>query len=476
MCSLCDMDKDVLTLIASSLCPPDVFALVTSSKRAFWSKRAPDPPLAVTLLQAALRRHLDVLLQDLTVRTKDCSPFTIQDLFPEEEREKDFDASGRPQVSRRGEAAHFGFLFSFVETTSRLFQETKTLADLSTHAQVLLSGSLAVQSALGVIAGAEAWKRCDVDIFCTWDAAPAVRQRLVERCGLICSGVDNDYLQSERDLAGDVEDGSLSAVHHVESYAARPTEGVSEFYQHYEVHELDYSSEEYYEQATNWGAEVLAIGQDRPHSRHRAHLRANLPALFADANPVPTDIHIYESVGLPGGSAGGIFPYDFDLRRNKTIVQLIIGKPSKKDARALLESFDLEICKCSFDGHAFRVPAPADTFAHRTACTPARRDLVQDFIITMLALEPSTIGDMFEVLAQMNEQSWAGIGFGAFEYDSGSEPSMGNDPYWRFQGHYRIITSLIERMQKYARRGVTIVDAPDGALDWVIDYCRVDYR
>jgi hypothetical protein len=149
MCSLCDMDEDVLTLIASSLSPPDVFALVTSGKCAFWSKR--DPPLAVTLVQAALRRHLDALLQDLTLRTKDCLPWTLQDLFPEEEREKDFDASGRPQV--------------------------------------LLSGSLAVQSALGIHPGDEAWKRCDVDIFCTWEAAPAVRRRLIERCKLICSGV-----------------------------------------------------------------------------------------------------------------------------------------------------------------------------------------------------------------------------------------------------------------------------------------------
>jgi hypothetical protein len=110
MCSLCDMDEDVLTLIASSLSPPDVFALVTSGKCAFWSKR--DPPLAVTLVQAALRRHLDALLQDLTLRTKDCLPFTLQDLFPEEEREKDFDVSGRPQVSRGAGRTSCLFLLS----------------------------------------------------------------------------------------------------------------------------------------------------------------------------------------------------------------------------------------------------------------------------------------------------------------------------------------------------------------------------
>jgi hypothetical protein len=272
-----------------------------------------------------------------------------------------------------------------------------------------------VQSAIGIQPGAEAWKRCDVDIFCTWDAAPVVRRRLVERCGLICSGVDNDYLQSDRDLAGDVEDGSLSAVHHVESYAARPTEGVCHFSEcrpQYISREFDYNSEEYYEQATKWGAEVLTIGQDRPHSRHRAYLRETYPPLVA-TDREPEDIHIYESVGLPGGSAGGIFPYDFDLRGENTIVQLIIGKQGKRDARELLTSFDLEICKCSFDGRAFLVPAPADTFARRTTCTSARRDLVQDFILTMWYVEPETIAEMYGVLAQMNEQSWAGIGLGA---------------------------------------------------------------
>lgn len=48
--------------------------------------------------------------------------------------------------------------------------------------------------------------------------------------------------------------------------------------------------------------------------------------------------------------------------------------------------------------------------------------------------------------------------------------------YWKFQRRYQIITSLIERMQKYANRGVTIVDAPDGALDWEIDYSQMDFH
>ena len=63
----------------------------------------------------------------------------------------------------------------------------------------------------------------DIDIFCTWDAAPMVRRRLFDRCGLICSGVDNDYMQQDRDMAGDLEGITRTVIHHVESYSSRPT-------------------------------------------------------------------------------------------------------------------------------------------------------------------------------------------------------------------------------------------------------------
>ena len=94
-----------------------------------------------------------------------------------------------------------------------------------------------------------------MDIFCTWDAAPRVRQRLVERCGLICSGVDNDYMQDQHELAGHVENGIFCAVDHVESYATRPMTGVSKRSGYdYDSDDskqdegdlVEYSSDEYY--------------------------------------------------------------------------------------------------------------------------------------------------------------------------------------------------------------------------------------
>ena len=179
--SLCDMSEEILERIVSFLDPPSVYFLVTSSKALF------RPHGSRLVIKASMTRRLEGVLADITsgsrrppIEASYRRPFTVQDLFPDEERDLDFDASGRPQV--------------------------------------LLSGSAVVQSVLG-----KTWEDSDIDIFCTWEAAPIIRRRLIDRCGLICSGVDNDYMQEDRDLAGDIEGTTRSVIHHVESYSSLPT-------------------------------------------------------------------------------------------------------------------------------------------------------------------------------------------------------------------------------------------------------------
>ena len=62
-------------------------------------------------------------------------------------------------------------------------------------------------------------------------------------------------------------------------------------------------------------------------------------------------------IGVPGGSLDGDFMYDYKLRREK-FVQLIIGAQQHKDARSLRNTFDLEICKCAFNGRGFIILLP----------------------------------------------------------------------------------------------------------------------
>ncbi|KAK3270578.1 hypothetical protein CYMTET_21024 [Cymbomonas tetramitiformis] len=407
--SMRDMSEDILKRIAASLSPPDAFSLVSTSKKLFWSSSTKGPrehSLGVTIVQSALRRQLEVVLKAVTSRGDTRRPFTVQDLFPE----------------------------NLVPVNSK------------ENPQVLLSGSLAVQSVLGLSGEDEKWKDADVDIFCTWKAAPFVRQRLIELCGLICSGVDNTYRQDGRDLNGDFERSSLSVIHHVESYNSRPTKGNTDDEGGYYLNAgLEYNSDEYYAQTIKWGAEVLVSTGRR------------------------------EMVGKPGGSAGGAFAYDWELRCG-SFVQLIVGFHDVIDARELLESFDLEICKSSFDNRVFRVPSPGNSFAGHTAVTPVRHGLIDDFMRNVTKFAPKVKyvdcddnRTMSKVLVNMKKSSWAGLGATPYK-DTGKGEFMDfMDPSWDdFQCRYIFITKLIKRMKKYAERGVKIDDPPHGALDWVV--------
>lgn len=359
--SLTGLSEELVEHIPSFLTPPYLSSFLATSKSlssSFWATREGEAhPLAVRLMQLALRRQLDETLKHVTSRKDDRPSFTLDDLFPEVEREEDFDF-------------HF---------------------DFQGRPQVLLSGSCAVQAALGRMFD-DPDAKIDIDIFCTWQSALLVRQRLVERCGLMCGGVDTDHYNPHGELEN-FGDHKFSKVHHVELFAGRPTDRDDE-----DCGGEPRSSDAYYQQELEWGEEMVEYE-------------------YQDGN-----ICQY-LVGMPGGSAGGKFPYDYDLQDGKgsvCFVQLIIDQPGMGNARELLDYYDLEMCTCHFYGREFFVPNPQDTFAGRTAMTHERRQLVETFF------DPDMQHEKEEFEAK---------------YEDGTRAC-----------------TLIARMQKYHARGIKIVD------------------
>lgn len=130
--SLSGLPEELVELIASFLAPPDLCSFLATSKSlrsSFLAKQGEPQPLAARLMQSALRRQLDATLKALVSKYDDRPSITLDDLFPEDERGRDFDLEGRPQV--------------------------------------LVSGSCAVQAALGRVYEDHYMKSVDIDIFCT---------------------------------------------------------------------------------------------------------------------------------------------------------------------------------------------------------------------------------------------------------------------------------------------------------------------
>ena len=452
--TLCDMPNEILALIASNLEPGDVFNMVLSSKKIFCPAGVVDmtanqeEALGIKLVKWSMRRRLNEVLKDAR------SGFTIDDLFPEEERNLDF-VSGQPQVS-----------FS-LHSHQPPAQICIVILTRSIASQMIIAGSAAVKCA--VPSRSRKWRPGDIDIFCTWDAAPMVRRRLFQRCGLICGGVVNVYdacaeevLFNTQYLAGDVENRASAVIHHVEAYANRPTQEAkynrevgSDAEDSMRLQRLRQSAdtwwvgnltpEAYYNQAKQWGAEVLA-----PSHRY--------------STPDP-------NIGMPGGALGGDFLFDYHFER-VGFVQLIIGKPHVKDATKLLRHFDIEICKCAFSASKVYIPAAVETLAGRTFINPARHALADSFMKALNQVKPkfpdgtcNYASDMPKVLAKMSKQVWKGIGL----------PSYNGDEY-DFEHKYTVIVRLFQRIQKYHRRGLKITNAPDGALDWDIPELAPDFN
>lgn len=446
--SLSGMSGDILDNICSHLAPPDVFNLATSSKKLF-------RPFGAKLLQSSLRRQLDEVMQRVTtaqgprVGVSDQGvdmhhprrQFTVQDLFPDEERQLDFDSSGRPQVILSGSAVVQCALGPDFRGVEDEFEDDDSQGkDDDDSEGVDDSEDEDDEHDDDSESEVNHWKDADIDIFCTWDAAPMIRRRLFQRCGLICSGVDNTYMQSGRDLAGDIEESTSSVVHHVESYSSRPTEGKTQW-THFHVDpekEVDYDSDQYANKLREWGEDAL-----KKHSE-----------LEGDCG-----VFVWHGVGIPGGALNTEFLYDYELRDLK-FVQLIVAKPEVKDARMLLKNFDLEICKCSFNGKGFTIPAPADTFAGRTIITPARRDIIEQFVkgYSKQILDKRSEGfDPFKLLKGMTKKSWKGVGLGPYKQDD-------------YYDRYMFCQRLFERLKKYRERGLEITNAPHMALYLAKDF------
>ena len=439
-CSLSDLNEETLEHVASFLPPPSVFNLLLAWKKSFWGAPAPATgpgpssraslaltPFARRVIQSALKRHLEGVVRAVTTRYSphdDKRPaFELDDVFPDVE---DFD---------------------FLED--------------SATPQVLISGSLAVQAALGKDGEERYWRHADVDIFCTAEAAPFVRKRLFERCGLICTGLMNSYGASLDEDVADPLQGNMTRsrrggrllLSHVERYAPRPTKGDTfGTFESDDENALTYDSDEYYEQVKKWGAETIESALSGEH--------------FA-----------FSPLGFPPGDT---FLYDYSL--DNSFVQLIIGLPGRvADARDLLREFDLEICKCSYDGRTFRVPAPVQTFASRSTVDPARRYLVDDFMrkrakhapnvdeISCLDSDPA----MEKAIAKMTKKGWKGIGMRPYvECERDDFDIVDRD----FLDRYEFLAKIVARLRKYARRGVAIIDPPHDVVDSDVVVPAVMYR
>jgi hypothetical protein len=315
----------------------------------------------------------------------------------------------------------------------------------------LISGSIVLQAVLGVDYGSVEYEAgSDIDLFCTSKAAAAVRSMLVG-CGYMLCGFPEDY----NDLGSGSTAGLLeSNVHHVESYCP-----VNDSALHYLKD---------YEEACRNGKALGERGWD------------SFEQLFNPIAIEQTEHHTVEC--LPGQE----LPFNHHCIGSK-VLDLIVAKATCEDARGLLKSFDITICKCSFDGQIFRIPDPHLTFTEQTRLEPTRMDLMlavckvckasmqgkEDICRTSWGklCKVARTGAFAKagVFFEENQRNYAGVHeMATFEFYPREDP-WEDQMYMPHIFYLNFFHRLFSRHQKYAKRGIKFVDRKAHAKFMKID-------
>jgi len=279
----------------------------------------------------------------------------------------------------------------------------------------VLSGSTMVQVVLG-----EVWTGSDIDVFTLAPAAPAVRTQLVQN-GFTVARFHNSYEDNGNGMTAYLLE---TKVHHVEGWAFTPEDS----------EEFNFAQScEYGERASSFFSSVLDL----------------IPVV------VPRDAALGIRT-LPGTPLS----FNFDLYDK---LDVVVGNSSCKNARELLQSFDIIICSTSYDGLRFHIPHPHQAFRRQSPLEPKRLAMMKAFAAAwrkQKLQEPPDFEDIvdapwFQALEGVMRN--AGIKTGDLTLEE--HPDLCGRYYWNF------FARLFQRHRKYSQRGIELLGAPAGFAD-----------
>ena len=205
---------------------------------------------------------------------------------------------------------------------------------------------------------------------------------------------------------------------------------------------------------------------------------------------VPINDGRHDIIPKPGGN----LPFDF---KGTGSIDLIVAKTCIPTS-SLLDGFDLDICKASFDGKKFHIPDPHLTFAGKTRMESNRRAVVGSYVkhhrqpdyltpIEYSRLASSTIRAVRKEVP--NAPFYRLLDIAATLPDRYNPDAQGlfvfrgpfQDPVVQAKWgppiqFHNWCCALIKRLRKYQKRGIEVVDAPTIPDDFTIDRFHIMFH
>lgn len=429
-----DLPDDAFERIAKYSSPPDVYSLCLTSKR-FHN----DDPNASTVTdmarggKARKRFHNDAPNASTTI------DMARGDKAP--------NASIATKLLRYSLLSSLDHVLYHSKAKLRL-EQLSLFSELPMDS-VLLSGSIMVQCVLGLQTKVEEdsyiWQDSDIDIFCTPQAAPAVRSWLVKEAGQLFQGFNDHYVGV--DNLATAGNAFQNRIHHVEHYCKCPVEGQT----------TPYSNSFHYENACRWGQEINENYFPTPWQR----VLYNQDDFSSDDYPIEP---------LPGDS----FPFDYEYAEGESVHRRGGSKPKKQTAfdlvvstmdcsssRELLGSFDLDICKVSWNGNTFSIPNPHFTFASRSRMEPRRESLMKEYQQHYDGGDEGAWPTDDEGIVRRIRRALRSCVFLDEDVARHQQRILDAPTDEKVYAFHNFIFKLFERLKKYQDRGIEVKDAPD---------------
>lgn len=281
----------------------------------------------------------------------------------------------------------------------------------------------------------EQWDDSDIDVYCTPEAAPTVRSWLVNEAGQIMVGEWGSYIGGGEEIMG-----FMPNLHHVENYANTP-EGTN-YDRAYELGEQ--INELLLQRGTGWGV----AGEDYKNPPYRIET-------------------------LLGG------PLPYMRGQKKKGIDLVVTKAEQPSAMVALDDFDINICKCAWNGNNFFIPDPHHTFARRsTLGSNVKKDLKFSYQNHYIMDEDFDSADLNRRARREERLKNIRLALENVQGDGVLLPApllpVGNNTIDRLQSRMRdvklhnYILRQFDRLKKYASRGIALEGMPSGALEFQI--------
>ena len=342
------------------------------------------------------------------------------------------------------------------------------LASLKKSAVV--SGSTMVQVVLGEMWDAEN-SASDVDIVCTPEVAPNVRSWLIEEGDQILVGAPHHYLGDSRSSA-DFDRNFMNSFHHSECFGDCPEEG----------------------EVIPAPPGIFNHHGDEPFSYARA-CRIDVNNMLIHGEIDYGDGSVYQNhpyrvetlpgVDLPFWDSG--FEQDSEEENSwnkKPSIDLLVTKAGLASAMIALEDdFDINICKCSFDGNSFFIPDPHNTFKRMSKMgSSEKKDLLVAYTTEYASsgIDKKNPKDLSKIRTALeNVRDTSGIVLPALllPLEEDMEASMGQQiaarqHAWMYRTKsqkrdmaiHNYLDRQLDRVKKYDKRGIRFEDSVHGLL------------